>query len=739
MPFLKLPARKGTTTTTTTGISRRAGSGSSSQSFAAIPAISRVSSSPGNTTGSVSDQNEVANSDYAKKCKALMELYRALLSLGADMFFDLPQIAVIGAQSAGKSSLIEAISGINVPRDSGICTRCPVQLSMSSFVEEWKCSIALRIEYDPSGQQQGNSTLIDFCTLSFNDRTNVDLWLRRAQASILWRERPVSDFQNMSLIELKRLKPGEGSMLAFSMNVIQVRLEDPEATDLTFIDLPGLIQNASENEIAIAHNLVEKNIQGAETLVLVTIPMSDEMENQESARLAKQADPSGIRTIGVLTKPDTITRGAIGARERWKDILQGKLYPLHHGYYCVRLADDEERAKRLSRSASEALSSEFFQKTDPWSGFVDRSRFGVPNFVKDISRLLLGMIEANLPKLRIAVDQMIQECSEELEAMPVVPTSEPSTEILLRVSDFCREVKRAVMGEDHKFLVHDNQRHYQAFKAAIERTNPDFWPFNYGSNPGLHVRGGTVGPFDLGDVLKEIAEALTWELPGTVPFDAIKNIVLKSTTNWPASTNKCFDAVFQSTRSAIEVLVNSHFKQFSKLETCIKTLSYSELDACRAKALILIQKLLSHESVPLYTQNIQYFATEKSKWLSEYTKVHRRSPNYPSSRSSSPEPIIKSSYDDALSVMATVSAYFQVASKRFVDHIPLAIEHELNQLFATNIHQRLLDNIMSGSDVPGRMQDLLSEDEDITAKREFLKQRLARLREIQERLSEFSI
>lgn len=43
----------------------------------------------------------------------------------------------------------------------------------------------------------------------------------------------------MSLNELKRLKPGEGSMLAFSMNVIQVQLEDPEATDLTFIDHPG--------------------------------------------------------------------------------------------------------------------------------------------------------------------------------------------------------------------------------------------------------------------------------------------------------------------------------------------------------------------------------------------------------------------------------------------------------------------------------------------------------------------
>ena len=31
-------------------------------------------------------------------------------------------------------------------------------------------------------------------------------------------------------------------MLSFSMNVIEVHLEDPESTDLTFVDLPGQSQ-----------------------------------------------------------------------------------------------------------------------------------------------------------------------------------------------------------------------------------------------------------------------------------------------------------------------------------------------------------------------------------------------------------------------------------------------------------------------------------------------------------------
>ncbi len=41
----------------------------------------------------------------------------------ADVELDIPTIAVIGWQSAGKSSLIEAISGITLPRASGTCTR----------------------------------------------------------------------------------------------------------------------------------------------------------------------------------------------------------------------------------------------------------------------------------------------------------------------------------------------------------------------------------------------------------------------------------------------------------------------------------------------------------------------------------------------------------------------------------------------------------------------------------------
>lgn len=44
---------------------------------------------------------------------------------------DLPQITVVGSQSAGKSSVLEAVCGRDVlPRSAGICTRRPLILQL---------------------------------------------------------------------------------------------------------------------------------------------------------------------------------------------------------------------------------------------------------------------------------------------------------------------------------------------------------------------------------------------------------------------------------------------------------------------------------------------------------------------------------------------------------------------------------------------------------------------------------
>lgn len=96
-----------------------------------------------------------------------------------------------------------------------------------------------------------------------------------------------------------------------------------------------------------------------------------------------------------MTKPDMLTVGASGARQKWREIILGQdeKHKLKHGYYCVRLPDDDERKRKISRDESQALAKVYFEKNSPWKEFVDRSRFGIPALVHDISRLLVRLIE----------------------------------------------------------------------------------------------------------------------------------------------------------------------------------------------------------------------------------------------------------------------------------------------------------------------------------------------------------
>ncbi|KAF8833698.1 hypothetical protein BDN67DRAFT_985847 [Paxillus ammoniavirescens] len=108
------------------------------------------------------DDVDLSSTEYARRGKELMRLINDLRSMGAETIIDLPSIVVIGGQSAGKSSLVEAVSGVNVPRDSGTCTRCPMECTMSSSAKTWSSTIKLRFDYDSSGRPLVRSKEVAF-------------------------------------------------------------------------------------------------------------------------------------------------------------------------------------------------------------------------------------------------------------------------------------------------------------------------------------------------------------------------------------------------------------------------------------------------------------------------------------------------------------------------------------------------------------------------------------------------
>ncbi|KAH7921346.1 hypothetical protein BV22DRAFT_1107246 [Leucogyrophana mollusca] len=736
------------------------------------------------------DEADLSSSAYARRRKELMMLLRELRVAGADIFLDIPAVVVIGGQSAGKSSLVEAVSGINVPRDSGTCTRCPMECTMSSDASSWSCKISLHQNYDAENRRLDSPTDNPFGTL-LTDKRQVDIWLRRAQAAILNPFTPPGTFYTKSYEELRAFN--SSGTLKFSRNVIHVDIKDPEATDLSFFDLPGLIQNEDEDTIDIVRSLTESYIQRKNAIILTTIPMSDDMENQQSMKLARIADRTGERTIGVLTKPDMLPQGSSGQLQRWRDLIEGKesqaKHHLKHGYYCVRLPDDEERRQNLSRAESQQRAEDYFRITPPWSEIQDRGRFGIPAFVSDVSKLLIKLIEDSLPGLREDLDKLLEKCSKDLESLPASRANDPQIEVLTRVNAFCDSFRGAVYGTSDKTLAQRNRGLYARFKKDIRGTAPDFRPFvdperykriddkepldDHVVNPGVRTMG-------LLDVRKVIKDSIAWELPNNVPYSAKQTLIQQFTKLWTDPTEQCFKSINVVLDDVTEIYIKEHFGRFKSLE------DHVGIDQGR--------ETLALEMVPYYTQNTHYFQTLREKWLGIYkiarsnpTMYDRRLTERPVSPTSSlagsdrdaidgyedhydvssaykgtdvpPEVMalrylaqagyrgLKLSYlsrllppdefEAELIVMADVRAYFNVSYKRVIDYIPLKIEHSLHQTLAKQLSGSLLTSLMEQSNFARRMEELVSEDPATAERRSRLKTKKALLVDIRRKLMRF--
>jgi GTPase SAR1 family protein len=172
---------------------------------------------------------------YSTSTQRYQETIKQLRNCGIEGVIQLPKIALLGVQSAGKSSLIEAISQIKVPRDNRTCTRCPMEVILSRSEKKWSCKISLRFE---TGQAPGISPVMTQPFATTEDKNEVTLILRRAQLAILNPSEPIANFLTLTDAQCKTRTISQN----FSRNTIVIEIIGADV-DVTFIDLPGIISN----------------------------------------------------------------------------------------------------------------------------------------------------------------------------------------------------------------------------------------------------------------------------------------------------------------------------------------------------------------------------------------------------------------------------------------------------------------------------------------------------------------
>ena len=220
-------------------------------------------------------------------------MQEALSNSGMNLELGLPQIVTVGGQSAGKSSVLEGFVGKDfLPRGSDIVTRRPLVLQLHQSDEEFATFLH-------TGER----------------RFTVGEEVKRE-------------------IE-KETEREAGKNKGVSEKEIFLRIYSPNVVDLTLVDLPGMTKVAvgeqpPDIEIQIT-DMILKYIQEENTIILAVTPANQDLANSDALKLAKEVDPEGIRTIGVITKLDLMDKGTDA-----RDVLEGTgLLPLKKGYIGV--------------------------------------------------------------------------------------------------------------------------------------------------------------------------------------------------------------------------------------------------------------------------------------------------------------------------------------------------------------------------------------------------------------------
>lgn len=320
---------------------------------------------------------------------------------------DLPVLAVIGSQSSGKSSILETLVGKDfLPRGTGIVTRRPLILQLNNISE----SSSLINDY----KDESLPSLPNEMTLEDHLRKNPNYKL---QTHDEWGEflhipgRRFYDFK-----EIKHEIENETARIAgknkgISRIPINLKIFSPRVLNLTLVDLPGITkvpigEQPPDIERQIK-NLILEYVAKPNCIILSVSPANVDLVNSESLKLARQVDPHGKRTIGVVTKLDLMDSGTNAL-----DILSGKTYPLKLGF--IGIVNRSQQDIQLNKSVEEALSNEedFFNRHPVYRTIS--TRCGTRYLAKLLNQTLMHHIREKLPDLKARLNTLIGQTEQDL-------------------------------------------------------------------------------------------------------------------------------------------------------------------------------------------------------------------------------------------------------------------------------------------------------------------------------------
>ncbi|ESW25228.1 hypothetical protein PHAVU_003G018000 [Phaseolus vulgaris] len=573
---------------------------------------------------------------------------------GMSLWEALPTVAVVGGQSSGKSSVLESVVGRDfLPRGSGIVTRRPLVLQLHK-TEEGKQEYAEFLH-------QSRKRFSDFAAV----------------------RQEISD-------ETDRIT---GKTKAISNVPIQLSIYSPHVVNLTLIDLPGLtkvaVEGQSDTIVQDIENMVRSYIEKPNCIILAISPANQDIATSDAIKIAREVDPSGERTFGVLTKLDLMDKGTNAV-----EVLEGRQYRLQHPWVGIVNRSQADINKNVDMIVARKKEREYFE-TSPEYGHLAH-KMGAEYLARLLSQHLEYVIRQKIPSIIALINKAIDELNAELDRIGR-PIAVDSGAKLYTILQMCRAFDKVFKehldggrpGGDRIYGVFDNQ-----LPAALKKL-----PFNR----HLSVK----------NVERVVTEADGYQPHLIAPEQGYRRLIEGSIGYFKGPAEASVDAVHLILKELVRksIAETEELKRFPTLQADISAAANEALDRFREESRRTVIRLVDMESGYLTVEFFRKMHPEPEK------KSDPKNPNR-----SAPNPNLDSTDSHLSKIGSNVNGYINMVCDGLKHSLPKAVVHcQVREAKRSLLNQFY---VQVGKREKDQLGALLDEDPALMEKRSQLAKRL---------------
>ncbi|KAL3523407.1 hypothetical protein ACH5RR_016241 [Cinchona calisaya] len=496
-------------------------------------------------------------SSYNDRIRPLLDCVDRLRNLKITQEgIQLPTIVVVGDQSSGKSSVLESLAGISLPRGQGICTRVPLIMRLQSLSDPQP---ELYLEY--------NGKLVS------TDEDNVAEAISFATDEIAGRSKGISNTP-LTLVVKKNGVP-----------------------DLTMVDLPGItrvpVHGQPEDIYEQISAIIMEYIKPEESIILNVLSATVDFTTCESIRMSQRVDKTGERTLAVVTKSDRAPEGLL-EKVTTDDVNIGL------GYVCVR-----NRIGNESYQEARAEEAMLFE-THHLLSKISKSMVGIPVLAQKLVQIQANIISKCLPDIVGKINNKLGANIADLNMMPQnLTTVAQAMSAFMRIMSSAKESSRKIYLRV-EFDEYPDEKHMHCTARLAEMLS------QFSDELQLkNVENESKNSF-LKEEISILEEAKGIGLPNFLPHTAFLTSLLMKVHGISSTPVEFVGKIWNYVESVLVRVLMKHCDNYPQLQSSIRRAAQNLVVKKKEQSVDWVMEIIEMEKLTDYTCNPEYVATWNS-------------------------------------------------------------------------------------------------------------------------------